>query len=116
MNVAYRKDPRIVSHDDAAAIHQEVGYIDPATGIEVPYDHCIRVSFAEPFAAYKVPGDDPAAAEGLALEMYEQRADEYEAAKVAYEAFAVTELGIELKEPYTFDWRDEQELWIRYND
>lgn len=115
--VTFNKSPRIEpGWDDAGAIHREVGYTDPVTGEERAYAHCIRVNFVEPFAKYDIDYDDPAAVEGLALEMYEQRADEYEEAQERYEEAAMDELNLnEIQDELLMDWRDEQELWIRYN-
>ena len=120
--VTFRTEtPKIISYDEIRRYQQEVAVLDTATGESKAYDHCIQVIFDKPFASYICPAESPELEEGLALEMYETRATEYEAAKAVYEAAAIAELtavyGLRMPrpQPMVYDWRDEAELWLRFN-
>jgi len=102
--VTFNKDPEIVSHDDISAIHQEIE----------GYKYCERVYFAPPFA-YRI-SEATGELRPAPPKTSETYPDEYETAKEIYEQAARALLPVHCDfESVLFDWRDEQELWIRYN-
>lgn len=91
------------SYDDISDIHQEIE----------GYTHCIRVVFDSPLSVFEGDIEDLDEDEWFAW----QETPEYEAARLQYQEEAVAEL-FDGRPPddLFFDWRDEEELWLRYND
>lgn len=129
MEATFGHKPSIVYRDDISDIHNEVGWTD-AEGVEHRYDHTIRVVFREPFA--NIPPvekileqeKDPDKAEMIWTREWDRIVDspEYTAAREAYESAAILyvnqedEYPLETLKGSLMDWRDEEELWMRFND